>query len=144
MPGGESGLIGGQGRNASDAPAPEQCWLEQDGSAGTPITRFDGDLEDVGFLLYDVTTIGYQVGEPKRVAIVGAGSGRDILSARLGGAEDIHAIELNAGIVGALRGPFSEFSGGVYDLPVTPVIGEGRSVLTGSDGDYDVIQISRD
>ena len=143
MPGGESGFNWGQGRNASDAPAPEQYWLEQDGSAGTPITRFDGDLEDVEFLLYDVTTIGYQVGEPKRVAIVGAGGGRDILSARLGGAEDIHAIELNAGIVGALRGPFSEFSGGVYDLPgVTPVIGEGRSVLTGSDGDYDVIQIS--
>ena len=76
------------------------------------------------------------------MAIVGAGIERDILSARLGGAEDIHAIELNAGIVGALRGPFSQFSGGVYDLSgVTPIIGEGRSVLTGSDG-YDVIRIS--
>ena len=115
--GGESGFNWGQGRNASDAPAPEQYWLEQDGSAGTPITRFEGEWDDVEFLLYDVTTVGYQIGDPQRVAIVGAGGGRDILSARLAGAEDIDAIELNAGIVGALRGPFSDFSGGVYELP---------------------------
>lgn len=133
----------GLGSVTPPGPAPEQYWLEQDGSAGTPITRFDGDLAGYEYLFHDVTTIGYQVRPPDRVAIVGTGGGRDVLTARLAGASDIHAIELNAAIVAALRGPFADFSGHVYDLPgVRTSIGEGRSVLTHSAGGYDLIQIS--
>ncbi|MSP24576.1 MAG: hypothetical protein EXR75_05310 [Myxococcales bacterium] len=123
--------------------APEQYWLEQDGSAGTPITRYDGDDTKLAFLFDDVTSVGYELAHPKRVAVVGAGGGRDIHTARLAGATSIDAIELNAGIVEALRGPFAAFSGGVYDLPgVSAIVGEGRSVLTRSVGAYDFIQIS--
>ncbi len=124
-------------------PSPEQYWLEQDGSAGTPITRYDGDDGKLAFLFDDVTSVGYELLHPQKVAIVGAGGGRDILAAKLGGAERVDAIELNRGIVEAMRGPFAEFSGGVYDLPgVHAIVGEGRHVLTGSAGDYDFIQIS--
>ena len=61
-------------------------------SAGTPITEFDGNLSTVEFLNYDITTVGYQLRPPDRVAIVGGGGGRDILSALLAGANDIDAI----------------------------------------------------
>jgi spermidine synthase len=133
----------GMGSKAAAAPGPEQMWLEQDGSAGTPITAFDGDLSAVEHLRFDVTSVGYEWRTPKRVAIVGAGGGRDILTALASGAGDIEAIEINAGIVDALRGRFREFSGGVYDLPgVHTIVGEGRSVLTRSEGGYDLVQIS--
>ena len=133
----------GLGTKASPAAAPQQYWLEQDASAGTPITRYDGDDAKLEHLNYDVTSAVYQLKKPRSVAIVGAGGGRDILTAHLAGAEHIDAIELNAGIVSAMREQFSAFNGGVYDLPgVTPIVGEGRSVLTRSTGGYDVIQIS--
>lgn len=134
----------GLGKKPPQEQPPEQWWIEQDGSAGTPITRFDGrDLAPLEYLKWDVTGVGYEVRAPKRVAIIGTGGGRDVLTARLAGAAHIDAIELNAALVEAMRGPFAAFSGGVYDLPgVTPIVGEGRSVLARSSGGYDLIQIS--
>jgi hypothetical protein len=55
----------------------------------------------------------------------------------------VDAIELNRAIVEALRGPFAEFSGHVYDLPgVEAIVGEGRSVLGRSEKSYDLIQVA--
>ncbi|MBW2459536.1 MAG: hypothetical protein JRI68_33895, partial [Deltaproteobacteria bacterium] len=121
----------------------KQYWMEQDGSAGTPIMYFDGELDGLEFLLFDVTTLGYQLISPKRVAIVGAGGGRDILSAKLSGATEIDAIEINGGLVDVMSGYFKEFSGDVYHLEgVRPIVSEGRSYLRRSEGRYDMIQIS--
>jgi len=137
------GFRWGEGARAKREMVLAQYWLEQDGSAGTPITNFDGDKSKLEFLFDDVTAFGYEWHRPKRVAIVGGGGGRDILSAYYAGASDIDAIELNGGIVEALRGEFREFSGGVYDLPgVNAIVDEGRSALTRSEGNYDFIQIS--
>ncbi|MBI4700911.1 MAG: hypothetical protein HY744_07070 [Deltaproteobacteria bacterium] len=133
----------GMGARAPAMPAPPQYWLEQDGSAGTPITRFGGELAPLDYLLGDVTSVGFQLRPAASVAIVGAGGGRDILAARLSGARRIDAVELNPAIVSALRGRFADFAGHVYDLPgVNALVGEGRSVLARSAGGYDVIQIS--
>lgn len=133
----------GMGSKANALPTPQQYWLEQDASAGTPITRFDGDPSKLQHLFYDVTSAVYQLRKPGRVAVVGAGGGRDVLTAHLAGASRIDAIELNPGIVSMMRRELASFSGGVYDLPgVRAIVGEGRSVLTRSDGNYDVIQIS--
>lgn len=122
---------------------PEQRWMEQDGCAGTPITRFDGDLAGVEHLFYDVTSVVYQLGAPRRTAVIGAGGGRDVLSALLGGSAAIDAVELNAAVVATVRGPYGAFAGHLYDRPDVAVhIAEGRSFLTRSAGDYDVVQIS--
>lgn len=144
MPSGPLGFRWGVGKLRQEGfDYPEQYWLEQDGSAGTPITAFDGDYDKLFYLLDDVTSVGYQLRDPRRVAIVGAGGGRDILTAKLAGAAEVDAIELNAGIVSAVRDQFAAFSGGVYQLEgVNAIVGEGRSVLTRSAGGYDVIQIS--
>jgi hypothetical protein len=121
----------------------EQIWMEQDGSAGTPITRFNGDLDSLFFLNFDVTSIPFQLASPKSVAIVGAGGGRDVLSALLSGARRIDAIEMNRHIVGIVSDRFRKFSGDIYHREgVRAVVSEGRSFLTRSRNAYDVIQIS--
>jgi hypothetical protein len=123
-----------------------QIWMEQDASAGTPITSFDGDTKDLSefdYLLYDVTSVGYQLRDSKRVAVIGGGGGRDILTALRSGATDVDAVELNGGVVDAVSRVFRDFSGDVYHAPgVHAHVSEGRSFLTRSRGDYDLIQIS--
>ncbi|MEO6593634.1 MAG: hypothetical protein ABIP94_02650, partial [Planctomycetota bacterium] len=120
-----------------------QYWLEQDGSAGTPITEFHGDLSKLSHLLFDVTTIGYQARQARRVAIVGGGGGRDILSALVSGADDIEVIEINPHTIEAVSTRFAALSGDIYHAPgVTAFAAEGRSHLTHSRGGFDLIQIS--
>src|SRR4051812_25051785 len=132
----------GMGWNYEPKPL-DQLWIEQDASAGTPITHLETTPAALTHLFFDVTSIGYQLRRPERVCIVGAGGGRDILSALKAGASHVDAVELNGHIVDALSGPFREFSGDVYHLPgVHAVVGEGRSFLTHSSGNYDFIQIS--
>jgi hypothetical protein len=135
----------GFGDNAPKA-AIEQYWMEQDASAGTPITRFDGDVNDMAelsYLFYDVTTVGYQMRSCRRVAVIGGGGGRDILSALLARAEHIDAVELNAGVVQTMSTRYRDFAGDVYHAPgVHAHVSEGRAFLTRAAGGYDCIQIS--
>jgi hypothetical protein len=138
----KAGFGWGMGWNYEPKPL-EQLWIEQDASAGTPITHLETTPADLSHLFFDVTSIGYQLRRPDRVCVVGAGGGRDILAALKAGAAHVDAVELNAHIVDALSGPFRTFSGDVYHLPgVHAVVGEGRSFLTHSSGNYDFIQIS--
>jgi hypothetical protein len=121
----------------------EQRWIEQDECAGTPITRFDGDLTSLGFLEYDVTNFAYLYRAFQRVLVVGAGGGRDILAARHFGAEQVTAVEINPGMVDIVDGVFGDFSGRPYNLPgVSPVVSEARSYLARSRASWDLIQIS--
>ncbi len=132
----------GMGRRWTPRPI-EQLWLEQDGSAGTVITRLDGPPEGLGHLLYDVTTAGYQVFTPDKVCIIGAGGGRDILAGKATGATRIDAVELNRGIVEAVDRVFGDFSGGVYHLPgVRGIVSEGRSFLAHTNERYDLLQVA--
>jgi hypothetical protein len=120
-----------------------QYWLEQDGSAGTPITELTGSPRDLPHLFHDVTAFGYELRPPGAVCVIGAGGGRDVLTALAAGARSVDAVELNGGIVDALSGPFREFSGNVYHLPgVNAVVSEGRSFLTRTPARYDLLQIS--
>jgi len=138
----KGGFVWGGGKKYESSGV-EQYWLEQDGGAGTPITRFDGDFDTLGFLDYDVTTVGYQLTRPGSVAIVGVGGGRDILSALRAGAERVDAIELNGGTVDLVSKRFGGFSGDVYHLPgVNTIVSEGRSFLTRTQKRYDLVQIS--
>lgn len=140
----DAGFVWGRGTKYDPAmQRMEQYWLEQDGSAGTAITELRGSPADMDFLLYDVTSVGYQVGTPRRACVIGAGGGRDILTALRAGVTAVDAVELNPHIIAALSGPFADFSGDVYHLPgVHAIASEGRSFLTRSTGAYDVLQIS--
>jgi len=134
----------GWGMGSKYKPVPiEQMWIEQDASAGTPITKLDKTPAELHHLLFDVTSAGYQLRPAKRACVIGGGGGRDILTALHAGVTDVDAVELNGHIVAALSGPLRAFSGDVYHLPgVSAHVSEGRSFLTRSPGGYDIIQIS--
>jgi hypothetical protein len=134
----------GYGANFAPERPLEQWWIDQDGSAGTPIENPDPGLQTLGHLLFDVTSVGYQLRPPATVGIIGPGGGRDILTALKAGAKSIDAVELNGAIVEALSSPdFKDFTGDVYHMPgVTPVVSEGRSYFSRARGSYDLLQIS--
>jgi hypothetical protein len=139
----EQGFGWGMGTKAPKEAGPRQYWMEQDGSAGTPITNYDGDVGKLGYLFFDATTVAYQLDEPARVAVIGAGGGRDVLSALLAGAEHVDAVEFNRAVIDTISTRFREFSGDLYHAPgVHAHASEGRSFLTRAAGGYDVIQIS--
>jgi spermidine synthase len=120
-----------------------QYWIEQDGSAGTPITELKGEPADLPHLFHDVTAFGYELRPPKVACVIGAGGGRDVLTALAAGATDVDAVELNAGIVDAVSDQFAEFSGHVYQRPgVHAFASEGRAHLTRTEKRYDLLQIS--
>lgn len=121
----------------------EQLIVEQEGGAGTPILRLPEWPADLDYLLDDVTTAGLQVERPERACIIGAGGGRDVLSALQAGATEVDAVELNPETIRAVSQVFADFSGNPYELPgVRAHAAEGRHFLTHSEGDYDVIMIS--
>jgi hypothetical protein len=126
-----------------NGPNPGWMKLNIDGMATTPITRFAGDFAPVQFLKYDVSNAVYYLGERSKVLIFGPGGGRDVLSALLFGASEIHGVELNPAVVDAMRRPFAAYSGHIYEDPrVTIHVDDGRNFLARSSERYDVIQIS--
>jgi hypothetical protein len=134
----------GWGYGARFEPRPhEQRWIDQDGSAGTPVERLSGRPEQLGHLFFDVTSVAHRVVRPARVCIIGAGGGRDIVTALAAGARSVDAVELNRAIVELMTGPLAAFSGDIYRRPgVRVVVDEGRSYLTRTERRYDLIQIS--
>ena len=141
-PAGQRGFVWGTGSHYVSRPV-QQLWLEQDGSAGTPITRLRPPPPSIDYLFYDVTSLAHQIAPPASVCVIGAGGGRDILTALAAGADDVDAVEMNPAIVGLVSRAFGDYSGDVYHLPgVHAVVSEGRGFLTRTPKRYDLIQIS--
>ncbi len=116
--------------------------LDIDNDAATPIYRFDGNLKDVSFLLYDVTSIAAQLRPGGSAAIIGMGGGRDALAAAAMNFRRIVAIEVNGVIVDLVTRRFAGYDG----LPSLPQLeihrDEGRSYLTRTNEKFDLIQAS--
>ena len=119
-----------------------------DGAAGAGMHRFDGDLnrlEDAGLGhfpgVFPFKLL--QENEKEKVMIIGAGGGRDVLIALLGGSKEITAVEVNPDI-GTLMEKYSGFNGGIYDgFPgVTPIIREGRNYIRATKEIFDIIMLS--
>jgi hypothetical protein len=114
-----------------------------DSVAGTPIQKFNGDLNQVRFLRRDLTSLVYHLIEEPLTLVIGPGGGRDVLAALASGAPHVTAVEVNPAVVEAVRGPFAEFSGRLYERPeVTIAIADARGYIHRSTERYDVIQAS--
>ena len=122
----------------------ERRLLSIDGFSGTMMPHFTGDLGSVGFLKYDVTNLAYAARSSGRAAIIGVGSGRDLLSAYLFGFRDITGVELNPIFIDFLRDPaklrnYAE----IADLPgIRLNVDEGRSWFARTSEKFDVIEMS--
>jgi hypothetical protein len=120
-----------------------QLKMDVDVSAGTVMTGYTGDPAETEHLKFDVTNAGYYIRPGPAVAIIGAGGGRDVLSALTFGAKDITAIEINSDILRTVNERFGDFTGHLdRDPRVHFVNDEARSFLARSTARFDLLQIS--
>jgi hypothetical protein len=114
-----------------------------DAVAGTSITGFDGDLAAHEYLKFDVVNVAQHLRPNSRVAIIGAGGGRDVLSALVFGQRSVVAIEINEEILETINGRFGDFTGHLDRFPgVRFVNDEARSYLAREGESFEIIQAS--
>jgi len=117
--------------------------MDIDSSAGTVISAFDGNLEKVDYLKFDITNLVHYIRPNADVLVVGAGGGRDILSALVFGQHSVKGVEINENIIEILTETYGDFSGNLDQIPgVSFVNDEARSYITRSNDVYDIIQVS--
>ena len=106
--------------------------------------RFSEIPGSMDFLRYDVTNLAYYARHSGRAAVIGVGSGRDLLSAHLFGFRDITGVELNPVFVDLLTDPTKlRVYAGVADLPgVRFVVDDGRSWFARTQEKFDLIEMS--
>lgn len=118
-------------------------WLQIDGHAATQLVAFDGDLSKVEFLRWDLPNFVHHLRRDARVAIVGAGGGRDVLTARLFGQKRVLAVEINGDIMRVANERFGDYTGHLARIPgVTFVNDDARSYLARVRERFDVVQIT--
>ncbi|MBL8722106.1 MAG: hypothetical protein JNL79_39350 [Myxococcales bacterium] len=137
----------GWGRSPKvQTPPREQRAVLIDWNAMTPLVRFDGPLSALTELRFDLTSAAHAVAAPrgKRVCVIGAGAGRDVLTALQAGAARVTAVEINPLVArDVMLGAYRTFSGGLYAREdVELVVEDGRSFVRRTDQRFAVLQLS--
>ncbi len=121
----------------------EQHLLLIDALAGTVLTRYSGDPQQIDHLKYDVTNLAHYIRKDANVLVVGVGGGRDILSALAFNQKSVTGVEINGQILNALNNVYGDFTGHLdRDPRVTFVNDEARSYIARSKDRYDILQVS--
>lgn len=124
-----------------EAELPEQHALYIDGDFLSSIDRITGS-SSMDYLLYTTQGAVYQLHEAPTVFITGLGGGTPVERSLRSGAADIIAAEENPHLPELLQGPFSNFTGGLFNKPeITLTTKAGRSFLYGSGRRWDIIDI---
>jgi len=141
---GRTDLVGFTGR-------PQLMNIYIDGTAGTPMYQFSGDLANPGDMVERLKTgfTGYfpffflKEEERDNALIIGPGGGRDVLLALMGGVDQIMAVEVNKDLVDIVR-EYASYNGGIYTgfHNVKVVVDEGRNFLKRQKEKYDLIMLS--
>ena len=122
----------------------DQMYLTIDGTAGTPITRFDGkDMSQFEYLRYDIVNLAHYLRSNTEVAVLGVGGGRDVLSALLFHQSGVRGLEINDNILRILGGQLRGYSGSLDRNPKVQLINdEARSWLSRTKDRFGIIQVS--
>jgi MFS family permease len=130
---------------------PEQMDIYLDGTAGSPMFLFSGDIDDLNPAILSLMTdfsgffpfIFIDELQKENALIIGPGGGRDVLVALLGDVRNITAVEVNGDLVELVR-DYADYNGGIYtDLEqVDVVVDEGRNFLKRQNTLYDIIMFS--
>lgn len=125
-------------------PGVREVHLQYDADALTQITGFGGDLDSLWYLGYDVTAAPYQMRRNREVLVIGAGGGRDILTALSLGSGPVTGVEVNPLTIDLMKGRFAEFTGGIYTgYPGIEIVqDDGRNFVRRTDMRFDLIQAS--
>jgi spermidine synthase len=117
--------------------------LDIDGTAWTPMVKFDGDYERFGFLRNTVMYVAHHLRAGANVLIIGTGGGRDILAAKVFEQPRVVGIEINPLMRHFVQERYGDYSGRPYTLPgVSVIIDEARSRLSTLDERFKVLQLS--
>jgi hypothetical protein len=123
--------------------AVDQRWLNIDANAATVITKFDGNPATVQFLKYDVTAMAHYLRPGNSILVIGAGGGRDILTALVFGQKRIVGVEINRDTIDVLTSRYAEYAGNLHQFPgVSFVNDEARSYVARSGQRFGIIQAS--
>lgn len=112
-------------------------YIFTDGGAGSIMLRGDGPLERNRS---QVDYLPFLAGSTDSTLIIGAGGGRDVVLARLSGAEAITAVEVNRAVIAAAQ-HFSDYTGDVF-RDVTLIEGDARNFVERSAETYDLIYLN--
>ncbi len=114
-----------------------------DAAAATVMTEGKEAIGDLYHLAFDITNLAHHIVKDGRVAVIGVGGGRDILSALHFRQKEVWGIEINSRILEALTDAYSKFT---YDFKsinnVHLVNDEARSFIERSEEKFDMIQAS--
>ena len=116
--------------------------LYHDALHGSGIYRFDGDVSSLDRFdsdprLFPFATAGRA---PRRVLIIGAAGGNEVLASLHFDAGHVDAVELNPVTYDLVTDTMADYSGHLADNPkVSYVKGDGRSYLARSDDRYDLV-----
>jgi len=122
---------------------PEQLGVFTDGDGMTAITRFTGDLADLGYLDQQTSAVPYHLLDRPATLVLGGGGGADVLQAVHHRASRIDVVELNPQLIDLVRRDFGEFAGHIYSHPGISVhAAEARSFVEASRARWDLIQLA--
>ncbi len=120
-----------------------QLMLNIDAHSTTVLSQFDGNLDELYHLKYDVSNIVQYLRHDADVMIIGSGGGRDVLSSLVFHQKSILGIEINKDMLKALNGDFGDFTGHLDKYPNVKFVGdEARSYIMRSPQQFDIIQVS--
>ena len=120
-----------------------QLGLTIDGGAFTVLTGAPSRPDDLDYLKQDVTNIAHYLRPGASVLVIGAGGGRDVLSALTFGQASVTAVEINGSILRAVNRVFGRFTGFLARDPrVKFVHDEARSYVTRTGERFDIIESS--
>jgi len=122
---------------------PKQYLITIDGASETPLTELREDIKKHEYLSYDITSLPYHLRPGAKTLILGAGGGRDILTALWFDSKDVTAVEINKDIVRWVAEVHSDFAGNLYNRPeVSIVVDDARHFVRSSIQKFDVVQFS--
>ena len=122
---------------------PEQLAVFTDGDSMSAITRFQGNLDALGYMGDVTAALPYALLDAPRVLILGAGGGADVLLALYNGAGKIDAVELNPQMTDLVTHTYADFAGHLYDDErITVHTQEARGFVARSKDHYDLIQVA--
>lgn len=112
-----------------------------DGGAGTNIISWDGNLQSRQELSSWMQYVPFKMMDDPKVLIIGSGGGRDVVAALVSGSTDVTSVELNPIIFDTVKS-YGARAGNLYSHEyVNANVDEGRSFVSRSTEQYDIIYI---
>jgi hypothetical protein len=120
-----------------------QLDLNIDATAATMLSGYNGNVNEHDYLKYDITNLAHHLRHDADVLVVGAGGGRDIISALVFNQKSVLGVEINQDIISTVNGDFGDFTGHLdRDPRIGFVADEARSYISRSRKHYDIIVVS--